>query len=152
MVSFTTVAPLRYAAPYRGLWNDDPKNNRIPPKSRLPPNQRNQPLLTTQSPARRDPIPFPQTSSRKMGENPKRGKNCRPRAASSPLLAIFLWFVSSIVGRNEHTKASPVQNGPSRASLRLGHATALTPHRGVIHYRGAASLRRPLPRFVERRS
>ena len=29
---------------------------------------------------------------------------------------------------------------PSQLSLRLGHATALTPPRGVIHYRVAASL------------
>ena len=36
------------------------------------------------------------------------------------------------------------ENGPSRVSLRFGHARVLTPHRGVIHYAPAASLRRSL--------
>ena len=37
------------------------------------------------------------------------------------------------------TDSSSTASGPP-VSLRLGHATALTPHCGVIHYRGAASL------------
>ena len=40
---------------------------------------------------------------------------------------------------NARTRTLP-QSLRDSVSLRLGHATALTPHRGVIHYRGAASL------------
>ena len=36
--------------------------------------------------------------------------------------------------------SSSVNSTDITVSLRLGHATALTPHCGVIHYRGAASL------------
>ena len=39
------------------------------------------------------------------------------------------------------------QFGPSRVSLRLGHARVLTPHRGVIHSPHAASLRQSLQFF-----
>ncbi len=36
--------------------------------------------------------------------------------------------------------SSSVNSIPITVSLRLGHATALTPHCGVIHYCGVASL------------
>ncbi len=39
------------------------------------------------------------------------------------------------------------KHGPPRFSPWLGHATALICHRHIIHYRGAATLRRFLPKF-----
>ena len=43
--------------------------------------------------------------------------------------------------RNQTEREKRRKAAVGLVSLQLGHATALTPHRGVIHYRGAVSLR-----------
>ena len=43
--------------------------------------------------------------------------------------------------RNQTEREKRRKAAVGLVSLRLGHATALTPHCGVIHYRGAVSLR-----------
>ena len=53
---------------------------------------------------------------------------------------------SSFLLKEDERESRRKENKEERAavglvSLRLGHATALTPHCGVIHYRGAVSLR-----------
>ena len=60
---------------------------------------------------------------------------------------VFLSHFSCFFFRKRRNKRNQTEREKRRkaavglVSLRLGHATALTPHCGVIHYRGAVSLR-----------
>ena len=79
-------------------------------------------------------LDFPPSSAGKIRE-----KGLDPVAR-----VIVLWEGVDFFGGSRDLGGIRLFLGPSRVSLRLGHATALTPPRGVIHYRGAASLRRSL--------
>ena len=64
-------------------------------------------------------------------------RNRQKPAPAPPFLILHSAF--RIVPQNVTLIHHP-SDGPPCLACGLGHATALTPHRGVIHYRGAASL------------